>query len=258
MKLVFIALLGGIVLTVEGSVCGNKSQCRCSSNGDIICANVAEAPYFAPAQREGKRLTLKMTRDFDFATLGDTAGFDNVFLIGPSDQECVAATTDFSWVTCESHKKTSPRPTLTTTLERWTSTTSTKGQTSTPRQLHSTQLPRTTSMAQNGTAKERSLGKKVKALVSWAAVSGFFSLIGTCCILVSLVNLHERINSYTACRAKPMFAVCCCMLVMGLVLTPIFWCHRHVRRCPVCCCRAIDCCIRGRHLEDEDLEMQQP
>jgi len=81
MKLFWLALLGGIVLTVDGGICGNRSQCRCSSSGDIVCGNVAEAPYFAPIQRPGKRMTLKTTTDFDFATLTDTAGFDYVFLI---------------------------------------------------------------------------------------------------------------------------------------------------------------------------------
>lgn len=250
MLLFRIALLAVIALSVDGGICGNRSQCRCSSRGEIICARVAEAPYFAPIQRPGKRMTMQTTTDFDFSTLSDTVGFDHVLLIGPSAEECLAATTGFPWVTCDLGSSTTERPILTTARPPQGSTA-----TRTPLTSNTSTAPR------NATSEDdvpHSSTKNVTGLIAWAAVSGFLSLIATVCILVSLVNLHERINMYTACRDRPMFAVFWCQLAIGLILTPIFWCHKRIVRCPRCCCRGLDYCIRGNQDDSDDVDIEQP
>lgn len=245
--MILLAIMMLLLGSVEAGICGNRGQCRCSATGDIICNEVEGAPFFKITLRHGNRLTIRTDNNFDIDTLRITEGFDRVLVIGPSLERCKSAEYDYPWVSCTTETG-SYRPTdgqLKTTKE----TSTWKSTQETSMAAEGSSRPATgdeTTMGRGVKDQEKGMGRGVLGLIIWNAVWGAAGLIMTCCILVSIVNLHERINLYTACNDNPMFAVHCCHVLTALALAPFYCCGDFCkRRCPSCCIRTVDACTRG-------------
>ena len=180
-------------------ICGNEGQCLCTNSGEIMCSGVSAAPVFAVSYRHGKRLTLELNdREFDMETLNSVLGFDSVFVVGLAPNLCVKMEKTYPHTLCV----------LTRTVE-----------------FISTNTPRSAAAA---AAESRTEGQTApstsKALVTWVVVSTLAGIVIISCILVSLVNLHARINTHARSADPPLFAVDCCLRCMALIMCPIHVC----------------------------------
>lgn len=234
--------------TIDAGICGNRGQCRCSRSGDVICHEVEDAPFFTVQQRHGKRLTITTNDKFNVRSLDLTEGFDRVMLIGPSAIQCKDAAYDYPWVTCSTETR-SYRPSRKTTEFLHTTTPSEKSM--------STASPSDTDSETTATPGEKGSDGRVVGLIVWNVVWSFLGFIAYVCIMVSLVNFHERINTYTPCGDGPMFAVNCWLGLMGVCMIPFHCCAPCCERCPMCCVRAVDRCTRGENRGCRAAEMEE-
>ena len=186
--------LGGVLNKIDKMIfLGHPNgQCRCTSSGEVMCDDIKAAPYFMMAYREGKRLTLKMSGGFNVDSLRDTAGFDRVMIIGLSLDQCSRVTETYPSIMCA---------TTTTTMSRHFTT------------MAGPPLTRPAVTETRPAAGSDSLDQRpappfrttVNGMLIWIVVSGAIGAILTACILVSLVNLHARINTHASCNDPPMF-----------------------------------------------------
>jgi len=237
--------------TIDAGICGNRGQCRCSRSGDVICHEVEDAPFFTVQQRHGKRLTITTNDNFNVRSLDLTEGFDRVMLIGPSAIQCKDAAYDYPWVTCSTETR-SYRPSRRTTEFLQTTTPSDSLTTK-----DSTTESETTVPQKEKDQKKNGSDGRVLALIVWNAIWSFLGFIAYVCIMVSLVNFHERINTYTPCGDGPMFAVNCWLGLMAVCMIPFHCCAPCCKRCPMCCVRAVDRCTRGQTSGCRAAELQE-
>lgn len=178
-------------------ICGNDGQCMCSNSGEVLCSGVAAAPTFAEEYKHGRRLTLELSdREFDMDTLNRAAGFDSVLVIGLPPNLCGLMEREYPFAVCLLPK----------TVEF----------------IGSTVDP---------PAAEESTGSNNKGLIAWVTITSIAGLVIITCILVSLVNLHARINTHARAEDPPLFAVDCCLRCMAILLCPLHMCAR------LCNCR---------------------
>jgi len=236
-------------VTVDAGVCGNEGQCRCTLSGEVICTGVLAAPFFMLPQRYGKRLTLKTTRDFDASTLKDVAGFDRVMIIGMTESQCSMIMSKYPGVMCV-QETTSYRQQPGARM-RSTNSPTTSDRSDTSETLTSEETRRTRGMATTVSQKEKgdkgyASKAKLNAMIGWNVVSGICGFVSSICVLVSLVNLHERINAYTACNDEPRFAVTCCLNIITVIMLPCYICTVYCSSCPGWCVHLMSAMNRRR------------
>jgi hypothetical protein len=185
--------------------CGNDGQCSCTSTDYVLCRDAHSAPFFSADRRNNKMLIIKTSGKFDMTSLRNTVGFASVLVVGTSSDQCSEMTLGFPWVRCMTTENTTPMMKIEATsgLESDTvhvDTTAAHGEHSQPL-LDSSKTP----------------GYDVGMIV-WTSLSTIFGGITTCCILVSLVNLHARINSHARANDPALFAVAGCLKCMALLL----------------------------------------
>jgi len=234
--------------TVDAGVCGNEGQCRCTLSGEVICTGVLSAPFFMLPQRYGKRLTLKTSRDFDAATLRDVAGFDRVMIIGMTPTQCTMIMTKYPAVMCVKDTASyTPKP-----IGQTGSETSPPGGTltssDTTESFTNSETRPTGRMMTAGSRKENGYASKARlnAVIGWNVVTGVCGFVSSVCVLVSLVNLHERINAYTACNDQPRFAVTCCLNIITIIMLPCYICTVYCSSCPGWCVHLMSAMNRRR------------
>ena len=208
------------ICTSEGWLCGNEGQCRCTSSGEVVCNEIRAAPYFLVNNRQDKRLTMKTTGNFDLDTLADTSGFARVMLMGLSDLECSRVEQDFPWILCvaDSAIYAVPLTKALTPFKRGTDPIAT------PRPMkydHATQDDE-----DDDDDDEVVTFKTLNVMIAWAVISGIVGAICTACILVSLVNLHARINTHAGSNDPPIYAVYFCLRCIAVLLCPFHLCAR--------------------------------
>jgi len=228
----------------EAGVCGNAGQCRCTNSGDVICAGVKSTPFFMEDLRAGMRMTLKATANFDVSTLVDAEGFDRVMIIGLTTAQCKLVDLEFPSVMCltetPSYKPATPNSATSTISATSTKSSTTETNTGTTETAAAgDEDTMTTGIERSGLDDETTESEAtLTGLIIYSALYGIFGFLLTMCVLVSLVNLHERINAYTACNDSPMFAVSCCLCFMAVLIAPCYCCSVYCRKCPGCCVHA--------------------
>ena len=196
-----------------------------------MCTADGVAPFFIDVYRSGKRLTIKTDPGFRVASLSDTIGFDRVMVIGLSREQCSSVSASFPSIMCI---------TTTTTIYAHPVMNAGRGfQTSEP----TTAEPQGGNTDQVQQSPAGSLDA-LDAVIIWTAISGAIGAILTACILVSLVNLHARINTHARCNDPPMFAVSCCLKCLAVLLFPLHLCARCFK-CTTCCLFTLDQTVRG-------------
>ena len=163
-------------------ICGNDGQCKCTTTGEVMCELLTSAPSFTESQRHGRRLTItaKQGHFFDIASLAETKGFDRVFVAGLNTEQCVECMDLYDFVTCKSVQPAGV--TVTTTLI----------------------------VGSHESVKGNAGSSGGSMLAAWVAIASIVGIIVVGCILVSLVNLHVRINAHSRSQDPPVFAVDCC------------------------------------------------
>ena len=201
-------------------ICGNTGQCSCSSSGFVLCKDADAAPFFAEVHRPGKKLTIKTTNDqFDMSSMTNTKGFERVIVMGLSADLCETLISTFPWARCLVNDLGSSKPRVTVTS--WTRTT-----VSDPKDD-------VVAVEEPLIGTKSSLKTYGTGMIVWTILSSIFGGIMTCCILVSLVNLHARINSHARSDDPPLFAVACCLKCLALMLYPV---HLIAKCCNWTCC----------------------
>ena len=181
-------------------ICGNTGQCSCTSSGTVLCKDVSEAPFFMTDNRAGLKLTITTREaDFDLTSLSDTVGFEKVMIDGLSTDLCSQTLVLFPWVRCLVSTRDTPMQTLRSEVTDAVTAAS-----------EEPLIASRTSLQSYGTS-----------MIVWTAIISIVGGILTCCILVSLVNLHARINSHARASDPPLFAIACCLKCMALLLLPI-------------------------------------
>ena len=243
-KMDLMYLLGPLLLVMSTNawICGDDGQCMCTYEGGVTCQEISSAPSFPLRVRSGRNLTVQATKDFDLSTLDDTYGFSKVTLLGMTYQQCLDVDRDFPWVLClsQGHETMMTEALLTTDFTSMETTRTDSKETTTSKIPRSGTNPiGTISDDNHETTTARMSPWAITGLVT--AGLGLFILI--LCILVSLVNLHERLNLRTRSDDNAVFAVYCCKVLLALCLVPV---HLGSK-----CC---DCNWRG--VRDLDNEMR--
>ena len=213
-------------------ICGNTGQCRCTSSGEVICTQITAAPYFTADYRLGRRLTIKTSHGFDTVSLADTIGFERVMVIGLSIEQCASAMDDFPAVMCIS-ETTSYRPPVV--------------QSTHPSRRGPGAVAMVNEILRDAGPKHAPAMAPLAVLngvIIWTVISGVIGAILTACILVSLVNLHARINTHARCNDPPMYAVNCCLKCIAVALCPFHLMTKSCK-CTGCCLYALDASTRG-------------
>lgn len=236
----------------EGWICGNVGQCTCTSDKRITCHAVREAPEFPLRAKQGRHLLIQATKEFDLTTLETTFGFDAVTVLGLTYGQCSAVSSSFTWVTClsQGHETTicPGHVNLDGSCDR-------KLTTPTPRPYDGSATTRdtrpdataATAIADTDLAKETTeIGRIVltsPGIIAAMIIGGLILTALLCCILVSQVSFHERLNLHTQSNDRA-----CCSVYMCRVLIAIGLIIPHL--CALCC----NCNWRG--LRDLDYRGQ--
>ena len=237
MRWIFLLLALGIP-QIDAWICGNDGQCRCTSSGEVICAEIKTAPYFIEDYRPGKRLTIKTSPDFGIESLDDMIGFDRVLIMGLTKEQCRLVEREFPDVGCLK-KSPSYDPAPSTIGGYFTAPNSGTW-------LHKTTDSKTQKDG-NDEHKQRAAvasAQLLNGMLAWTVASGFIGAVMTACILVSLVNLHARINTHARCNDPPMFAVSCCLKCMAVCLCHFHFCAKF-SKCTSCCLHTLEQGVRG-------------
>ena len=190
---------------VAAWTCGNRGQCTCTSSGVVLCEDSASAPFFTKEHRKDKSMTI-VTSDgeFDIESIKDTSGFTSVLVLGLSSDHCGMMTSLFPWSRCTTAEDAAIVSGVTVTTLTISAVVKTKGN------AESIHGPTTGSRHGYGTG-----------MIVWTVLSTIIGGILTCCILVSLVNLHARINSHARANDPALCAIDCCLKCMALILLPL-------------------------------------
>jgi hypothetical protein len=276
MDLLELFMVLSLVTLRNAWICGDDAQCMCTFEGGVACQGISTAPRFPTRVRHGRFLTLQVSSDFDLATLDRTYGFELVTLLGLTYEQCLLVEQDFPWVRCLSQGHESLMPTV---LHKLVDVTMPMTMTQTPTSKHPLSTDSTQSTSEkielndaSETSREKMQLKdasetvtpgagvggnasttsgntdKVRTglspwLITGLVTGGLGFLVIILCILVSLVNLHERLNLRTRSDDNPYFAIYCCKVLMAVCLVP---CHLIAK-----CC---NCNWRG--VRDLDNEMR--
>ena len=190
-------------------ICGNEGQCVCTNSGEVLCSGVSTTPNFPSSYRQGRRLTLELDdREFDISSLTQAEGFDTVLILGLPGNLCDKTERLFPFAVCV----------LTRTVEFIV--TNTEYVTERTSRTPVTAEPRRAAQATSSSNK---------GLIAWVVVASIVGIVIVSCILVSLVNLHARINSHSRSQDPPLFAVDCCLRCMAVLMCPLHICARLFR-----------------------------
>ena len=181
--------------------CGDRGQCFCMDSA-IFCPSVEVAPTFDETLKASREITLQVTESFDWGSMWRVAGFAKVTVEGEAE-ECRTALAVYTWMECS-------RGSVATTEEA-------------PGDL-------TTAEAGGGEEEKRTdqagwtltyTNEATTGLIIWAAVSGGLFVFAVCCLCVSGVTFHGRINALAGNNEQPRFAVKICLHLMALSLLPL-------------------------------------
>ena len=78
-----------------------------------------------------------------------------------------------------------------------------------------------------------------KGLGLWVSVSSCIGMLIIICILVSLLQLHHRLNKNTGADDPPQYAVKCCLWCLSCMIFPLHLCAR-ICHCNCCDLMALD------------------
>ena len=230
---------------VKPWICGDEAQCNCFWNGIVRCNDLEATPVFPMAVRRDRELYLIVTEAFDMDSLKETLGFNYVEISGLNTDQCAVIWNDYPWIQClVNRQSTTPRSKdigLRSEINDLTAiTTSTVKKSSRfTERITAESVTRDADFITTvaPTSDEQKEGKAIPpaayATPAWiivVAVTAVTSLIVlSFCILVSLVNLHERINLRTRSDDAPICAIYCCKVIMACCLLPLHLCARLCR-----------------------------
>lgn len=246
----------------EAFKCGNRGQCLCSSvTRTVVCRNVNQVPRFPEKYQQGRILELvNIDNDFDIRTLFDANGYHAVRLLNADKAVCAAVHRDFSHIFCavrDDAMMTTGIPahemahvsTAFTTLEeedvmkyqpssRKMTTNSadqvTEAESETEFQENSiTTTSITTTENSTDVLENPVTASKNSGLILWVSVSSALAILLFVCILVSLLQLHHRLNKNTGADDPPQYAVKCCLCCLNCIIFPLHLC---ARMCSCNCC----------------------
>ena len=208
----FLAIWIVSLALADAWICGNDGQCACTASGEVLCESLDSAPTFAPTKRQGRRITITARKghDFDIASLAETEGFDRVFVLGLNTEQCRDCMNLFDFVVCKADE-----PSIVAVTGNVL--------TSSPDPA-SKEVSKVSGGGEGGS----------RLMTAWVAIASIVGIIVVSCILVSLVNLHVRINTHSRSQDPPVFAVDCCLKCMAVCMYP---CHKCARlcSCTTCC-----------------------
>ena len=168
---------------------------------------------------------MEVLPSFDLTTLDRTYGFEHVTLMGLDNVECMTVARDYPWIQCVVRDSTTVTP-----LNRPTTRTLPKTTMETTLDSRTRTEPIGQDTTTSRSARTTGQGETVMStwLIATLTVTGVITLIVIGCILVSLVNLHERLNLRTRSNDDPAHAIFCCKVCLGICLFP-------VHLCAICC-----------------------
>lgn len=198
---------------VTGWLCGNDGQCICDSDRSVACYDAVRCPVFPVKARYGRVLLLHVAdENFDLTSLDWSYGFEIVKLFGASYGQCRFVNSAFHWIDC--------MPTASSQLPPVKTTKS--------KVVHSTSMHKMSTVTENDEHDdhESQVFRPPNWLIIALAVGGAIVGIMIICMLVSLVNLHQRLNLRTRADDDASYAILCCMACMGLCLAPFHLCGK--------------------------------
>ena len=221
-----------LIMSTNAWICGDDGQCMCTYEGGVTCQLISSAPSFPLRVRSGRSLTVQATMDFDLSSMDVTYGFSSVTLLGMTYQQCIDVERDFPWVRClsQGHETMMAEELMSTDFASM----------ETARRTDSVETELTsdtnakTSASGADTLETTITAEKDEVVTArlspWAITGlvtgglGFTVLI--LCILVSLVNLHERLNLRTRSDDNAVFAIYCCKALLAICLIPVHLCSK--------------------------------
>ena len=222
-------------------MCGDSSQCTCYWSGLVTCFDTSRAPYFPARARRGRELELRSSGAFDLVTLDNTYGFQYVTFTADSVNTCVVVTRLYPWIRCSTVPIITSRRTtrnvaqfdeLSTVTEM-----SADDKTTNTGIMHADIVARDPSGIKDSSSVPLQLDNNttttarpttVSTFPAWilgiVVFGAFVSIVCCSCILVSLLNFHERINLHTHSQDDPICAVYCCKVLLALCIYPMHLC----------------------------------
>lgn len=214
---IFLFLWACYMTAVTGWLCGNDGQCICDTDRSVACYDALSCPVFPVKVRYGRFLLLHVASEkFDLASLEWSYGFEIVKLFGASHTQCKIAKSAFDWIHC------------TGTAVEFSSAKPAENDYDYSVSASKITMSKTTTTSKNGGHEHSDLKETggVNWLVIVVTIGGAIVAITMICMLVSLVNLHNRLNLRTRSEDDPSYAILCCMGCMGLCLAPFHLCAK--------------------------------
>lgn len=211
----------------HGWICGRYGECRCSKDGGVFCPDSAACPLFPEEWRQGKTLYLDVPSGthLPLADQDNLQGFWKVLVNGLDAEGCAKLRLEAPNVICGPAAGGSGMSGLHQTLQTPTITTDTT--TTKTTETDSTDSDEDTDNNRDG---------MMMGLLTWSVLSTLFFAAMVIIILVSLVSLNSRLNTYRHDNVPPSFAVSCCLNLTALVLCPVVLCAK---------CIGCKCCGLG-------------